>query len=257
MLLRRVIEHFRKQEWTAIAIDFAIVVIGVFVGMQVNNWNEARRTNLLAADYEERLAADLSLEALNFHTFVRYYEDVRKAATNAHAALVGKFELSDTDLLADMFRASQYSWADRHRATFDELVASGNLDLIDDPERRSLMSSYYALDLLEQISSESQNSEYRRAFRMIVSPEMQDALNERCGDRQIEGAPPGFVTLDYQCELDWPQDEIAEAAARLRSDPSLLPLLRLRIANLGSRIFTLRQQSEIYRPILPKPEGGA
>ncbi|GJL92750.1 hypothetical protein [Hyphococcus sp.] len=42
MILRRVIAHFRKQEWTAIALDFLIVVMGVFVGLQVNNWNEAR-----------------------------------------------------------------------------------------------------------------------------------------------------------------------------------------------------------------------
>ena len=43
MILRRVIGHFRKQEWAAIAIDFLIVVFGVFVGLQVNNWNEARK----------------------------------------------------------------------------------------------------------------------------------------------------------------------------------------------------------------------
>ena len=42
MILRRIIAHFRKQEWTAIALDFLIVVLGVFVGLQVNNWNEAR-----------------------------------------------------------------------------------------------------------------------------------------------------------------------------------------------------------------------
>ena len=39
MLLRRFIEHVRKQEWTAIAIDFVIVVVGVFIGIQVANWN--------------------------------------------------------------------------------------------------------------------------------------------------------------------------------------------------------------------------
>ena len=42
MLLRRFIEHLRKQEWTAIAIDLVIVVVGVIIGLQVNNWNEAR-----------------------------------------------------------------------------------------------------------------------------------------------------------------------------------------------------------------------
>jgi len=42
MILRRFITHFRKQEWTAIGIDFLIVVVGVFVGLQVNNWNQAK-----------------------------------------------------------------------------------------------------------------------------------------------------------------------------------------------------------------------
>jgi len=34
MILRRIIAHFRKQEWTAIGIDFVIVVVGVLVGLQ-------------------------------------------------------------------------------------------------------------------------------------------------------------------------------------------------------------------------------
>ena len=42
MLLRRITEHFRQQNWTAIAIDFVIVVVGVFIGIQVSNLNEER-----------------------------------------------------------------------------------------------------------------------------------------------------------------------------------------------------------------------
>lgn len=30
----------RAQNWTAIAIDFVIVVVGVFIGIEVSNWNE-------------------------------------------------------------------------------------------------------------------------------------------------------------------------------------------------------------------------
>ena len=55
MILRRVIEHVREQNWTAIAIDFVIVVAGVFVGIQVANWNEARRGRTLEAEYIARL----------------------------------------------------------------------------------------------------------------------------------------------------------------------------------------------------------
>jgi hypothetical protein len=55
MLLRRVIEHVRTQNWTAIGIDFLIVVVGVFIGIQVSNWNEAVRM-----DREFRRALDAS-----------------------------------------------------------------------------------------------------------------------------------------------------------------------------------------------------
>lgn len=42
MLLRRVIEHVKAQNWTAVALDFVIVVVGVFISIQVANWNDAR-----------------------------------------------------------------------------------------------------------------------------------------------------------------------------------------------------------------------
>lgn len=59
MILRRVIQHFRKQEWTAIFIDFVIVVMGVFIGVQVSNWNNARAEEARAALIIEALRQDL------------------------------------------------------------------------------------------------------------------------------------------------------------------------------------------------------
>lgn len=58
MLLRRTVEHFRKQEWTAIGIDFVIVVVGVFVGIQVSNWNAARLDEVKAQAYVGRMGAE-------------------------------------------------------------------------------------------------------------------------------------------------------------------------------------------------------
>ena len=66
MILRRVISHVRNQEWTAIAIDFLIVVVGVFFGIQVSNWNEDRLTQVAAADFNVRLLADLGREARGY-----------------------------------------------------------------------------------------------------------------------------------------------------------------------------------------------
>ena len=63
MILRRIAEHFRKQEWTAIAIDFVIVVVGVFLATQVTNWNDARLTHERARDVTTRLLGDVRAEA--------------------------------------------------------------------------------------------------------------------------------------------------------------------------------------------------
>ncbi len=78
MILRRVITHFRKQEWTAIAIDFVIVVAGVFVGLQVNNWNAARAE---AAAFERKLNAVQLEMSENVERFEK-----------ARATLKGQFE---------------------------------------------------------------------------------------------------------------------------------------------------------------------
>ena len=42
MLLRRITHHIKNQNWFAVFLDFIIVVAGVFIGIQVSNWNESR-----------------------------------------------------------------------------------------------------------------------------------------------------------------------------------------------------------------------
>lgn len=42
MILRRIKAHVEKENWFAVGIDFCIVVIGVFIGIQVANWNDAQ-----------------------------------------------------------------------------------------------------------------------------------------------------------------------------------------------------------------------
>ena len=58
MLLRRITEHVKAQNWTAVALDFVIVVVGVYLGIQVNNWNEARAEARREAVYLAALKED-------------------------------------------------------------------------------------------------------------------------------------------------------------------------------------------------------
>ena len=61
MLLRRITKHVKDQNWFAVGLDFLIVVIGVFIGLQVNTWNEARQDRVVAAQFELSLTADAEI----------------------------------------------------------------------------------------------------------------------------------------------------------------------------------------------------
>ena len=60
MLFRRIASHVRDQNWTAVFIDFVIVVVGVFIGLQVANWNEAKQREAEAERLLETLVVDLA-----------------------------------------------------------------------------------------------------------------------------------------------------------------------------------------------------
>ena len=62
MILRRITEHVKEQNWTAVALDFVIVVVGVFIGIQVANWNEVRGDRARAELILEDIAADLKAD---------------------------------------------------------------------------------------------------------------------------------------------------------------------------------------------------
>ena len=245
MILQRLATSIRKQDWFTVLIETLIVVLGVFLGIQLGNWNADRQTRAEAAQYAERLRADLATDARNYVILHNYYRGALKSAEIAYGGLTGAAEISDADLLVAAFRASQYNWAERHRTTFDELVASGSLELIEDPAYRARVAAYYSQSLLADVSQSTMNSEYRRAFRMFAPPDLHDALAIQCGDREGSGGRQAF-TIDYTCALDWPAAEVAKYAALLRADEDMVPLLRLQISNLKSRDFELAGIYDFY-----------
>lgn len=69
MILRRLIHHLQHQHWTAVFLDFVIVVLGVFIGLQVQEWNTARTAR--AELNQQLIGLRLELEA-NLAHFTGY-----------------------------------------------------------------------------------------------------------------------------------------------------------------------------------------
>ena len=86
MILRRVIAHVRKQEWTAIWIDLGIVVLGVVIGIQVANWNEARGDRAAYEAALGRLSAEIDTNLASLDAFDADIQD--SLATGSRALTV-------------------------------------------------------------------------------------------------------------------------------------------------------------------------
>ncbi|MBN8481560.1 MAG: hypothetical protein J0L88_08230 [Xanthomonadales bacterium] len=248
MFLRRMIENVRRQDWTAIAVELVVVVLGVFIGLQAANWNEDRLSAQRGAELTTRLRADLRVESWNFAMQIGYYGQVRASALRAADALAGITPLDDEALLVAAYRATQYYENTRQRTTYDELISTGEMGLVTDPELRNLAMELYSTPVFELMPQEGRSSQFRVFFRKRIAHDVQAALGSACGDRTIRTGDFTGVdsVLDYPCRLGLPADAVATAAATLRGDPETLPLLRLRIADTGTNI----SQFDAYLPTL-------
>ena len=77
MLLRRITQHVKDQNWFAVFVDFVIVVIGVFIGIQVANWNETRTSKVALQSLLGRLTEEVSQNIRITSDILGHYEEAR------------------------------------------------------------------------------------------------------------------------------------------------------------------------------------
>jgi hypothetical protein len=161
MILRRITEHVKAQNWFAVAIDFVIVVIGVFIGIQVSNWNEARGDRAKEALYLSELIEDLSADLVEIDSVKRTAE-VRMGALEKILALTGieprrtltfdgstvSFDPAPPFKSDDPYEANiqltNTPKLDGSRETFQALISTGDLGLIRNRALARQIQTYYA-----------------------------------------------------------------------------------------------------------------
>lgn len=142
MLLRRITKHVKDQNWFAVGIDFLIVVIGVFIGLQVANWNDAR---LQKAD-ERQLVQRLADEAAELISSLSEYRTVHSDTVEANFEFIKLLEDADAcsevndaykrlSLMASDFPPPRFSVS-----TIDGLIGSGRSQLIASADLRDRIS---------------------------------------------------------------------------------------------------------------------
>lgn len=113
-------ENIRKYFFYAIGEIF-LVVIGILLALQVNNWNEQRKEADLTETYLTALKEDLALDIENFEYQI---DDL-------------SFQLSQIDSLEEMLSSPSFSNSD-----FNDLIKN-NLDIIQTLENANLNNNTF------------------------------------------------------------------------------------------------------------------
>ena len=240
MLLHRVIDHVKAQNWTAIVLDFVIVVMGVFIGIQVSNWNAARRDVSEARVYIGRIQEDLLANKQDMAMRIAYFSGVREHALAALNARRKPATALDKQFLIDSFIASFSLVRSYQRNTYDELLSAGAMNKIPDVEIRNRIAEYYRVAEGSQYYMNSVPG-YEDALRRTMPYEVQAAL--RFGDCNASFATDetGAIaaTAPQDCTLDIAPEQTSAAISKLLAT-DLEPDLTRALADFDLKIQIFR-----------------
>lgn len=120
--------------------EIVLVVIGILIALQINNWNEDRKERRIEVRYLENLRADLKNDSLALL-------EIRAHRVNTAQAAKTLLEIANLGRIDDVYQVDSLYWAIGiwwefipNDNTFQELISSGNLNIIRDEKiKKSLL----------------------------------------------------------------------------------------------------------------------
>lgn len=251
MIFKRAVAKLRAQDWTAITIELAIVIIGVFIGIQAANWNQARIERRATARLLNELKPALNNFVAYFDTAKPYYATTRKYSDVALAGWRNDLAVNDEQFVIAAYQASQIYSFGLNGDSWTTIFGSNRLPDIDDPDIRHSLA---ALMTLNYQSIEAQlTTDYREQVRQVIPEDVQDAIRAECGDQRISNHPLN-VRLPERCHVELPNGRFASAASALRSHPKLIGELRWHRSTVASFVGDMAVVEVLTRDLLTRIE---
>lgn len=142
VILNRIGTALRGRDWTAIAIEFAVVVLGIFVALQAEDWNQERTNRQLERVYISRLADETRANLGSLKQHEQIFEDkVQFILSLPDLHLDETIQRDPNAFIYQLDNSSYVAIPDLRSETYDELESSGRLALLRDAELRSVIAS--------------------------------------------------------------------------------------------------------------------
>lgn len=236
MLVRRLREEAARQNWFGVTIDLVILIAGVFLGIQVNNWNQDRLERAEGHDNRLRMIRDIENNRLDLASRLAYYRDVKAFARATLGALDRPVGDDPRAFLVNAYQASQIILRRTRRFTYDEAQSTGKVANLGDPGMRERIANYYiAVEATELVFMNI--TPYREHLRSAMPARAQEVVRSQCAEA-IPLAKNGLVltALPHGCTIRMDSADATRDAALVRTIPTLRPDLARTMADCDVKI---------------------
>ncbi|MFP4847279.1 DUF6090 family protein [Winogradskyella sp. PE311] len=230
--------------------EIILVVIGILIALQINNWNENRKERIKEKAYLTRLKEDLISDKKAIELNKNFYNDVFVAGSLVLSNLEGEADVttSNWDILVAYFHASQIWPMLMQSSTYDELKGSGELSLIQNVTLRNRIPFYHGNGLKRYQQTMGINPPYRKMVRGLIPSNIQNYMWDNChvteGDNQIL----------QQCDPFIDEEKSEVIISGLGSNSKLIEELRFYMSNIKVGQDTLKEQARLCDAIIDEIE---
>jgi hypothetical protein len=135
-----------RQDWLAVTIELTVVVLGILIALQLDQWAQARQERRLEQAYLLRLKEDLQIEYARAAAAERWAKD-RLEAVNLLNRLVADPTVAATDPRAVLWAIESASWRSFPKGNpfvYNELQSTGHMRIIRSLPLRRQLAEHYA-----------------------------------------------------------------------------------------------------------------
>lgn len=135
--------HLRKYLVYAVG-EILLVMIGILLALQVNTWNERRTNHGLEKEFIQRLLVDIKADRAS-NLFTKNLMETGKKNAQKIVELWEEGRISDVDpgkLTVTVLTAAEFQFPEHNTSTYDELIASGRIGLLQNPILRTAIMRY-------------------------------------------------------------------------------------------------------------------
>ena len=119
-------------------------MIGILIALQVNNWNEQRKSNNLEAEYYCRLFEDIIQDGEQIDAYIKLTED-RLKASNQAVRLLQKHMANQIEVANQITLATKAIYTDfqPNNSAFEDIKSGANLNIIKDKNVIKALNTYF------------------------------------------------------------------------------------------------------------------